>query len=298
MMKPFPVIGPALVAGASLATLVVFRRRHEQEHKQLRALKAAHASLEHRAAALETKVRQLERGASELDRERDEFLATLSHELRSPLNAILGWIELLRLHLEDPAQQAHAIDVIERNAHAEVRIVSDLLDMARLVTGRLQLSRAPVALDGVVREAVSAISDAAATKGIALHVEGNDAARAVGDRARLRQVVAHLLANAIKFTPPGGRVVVRLSSDASGAVLEVADTGIGLAREMLPHVFERFRQAESGLTRPYGGLGLGLAIVRQLVELHGGSVTVDSPGLQRGATFTVRLPRESWTVTC
>ena len=298
MMKPFPGVGPALVAGASLATLFVFRMRQVHEHKQLEALKAEHTSLGRRAAALETKVSQLERSASELDREKDEFLATLSHELRSPLNAILGWVELLRLHLKDPLQQAHAIDVIERNARTEVRVIADLLDMARLVTGRLQLSREPVALDGVVREAVGAISDAAATKGIALHVEGNGAAPVVGDRARLRQVVAHLLGNAMKFTPPGGKVLVRLSGDASGATLQVADTGIGLTREMLPHVFEQFRQAESGLTRPYGGLGLGLAIVRRLVELHGGTVTVDSPGLQQGATFTVRFPPESWTVTC
>jgi signal transduction histidine kinase len=279
-MKHLPAVGSSLLAVVSLMTLVTSRARHEEERKELKK----------RAAALQATVDRLERTAQDIEREKDEFLATLSHELRSPLNAMLGWIELLRLHIKDPAQQAYAIDVIERNAHAEVRIVADLLDMARLVTRRLHLVREPVSLQSVVREASNAVSDAATTKGITVHVDSPDDVHVVGDRARLRQVVSQLLGNAVKFTQPAGRVIVTLGRDASGALIRVADTGIGITREMLPRVFDRFRQAESGLTRTYGGLGLGLALVRHLVELHGGTVEADSRGLQQGATFTVRLP--------
>jgi len=280
-MKHVLLVKSSLFAVASLVTLAVFRAQRD----------TAHAALQDRAAALQAKVARLEHRALELEREKDEFLATLSHELRSPLNAILGWIELLRVHLKDPPQQLHAIDVIERNARAEVRIIADLLDMARLVTHRLHLTREAVSLEGVVREAAGAIGEAAAAKSIALHIESPDAVHVVGDRARLRQVVTQLLANAVKFTPSGGSIRVNLGRDASGAIIQVTDTGIGLSRDMLTRVFERFRQAESGLTRSYGGLGLGLAIARHLVELHGGTVEAASRGLQQGATFTVRLPQ-------
>ena len=290
-MKPLPVVGPSLVAAVSLLALVVSRMRHEEERKRLAALKAAHAVLERHSAALETMVARLQRDVSKVEREKDEFLATLSHELRSPLNTILGWVGLLRLEGRDPLQQAHALDVIERSARAEVRLVADLLDMARLVTGRMALTHEPVFLPTVVREAVNGVSDAAATKGIALHVESPDAVQVIGDRTRLRQVVAHLLANAVKFTEPGGSVSVRVGVEASDAIIQVTDTGVGLTPAMLPRVFDRFRQADSGLTRTHGGLGIGLTIVRHLVALHGGTVEVASPGLHRGSTFTLRLPR-------
>lgn len=292
-MKHLPGVGSSLLTLVSLLRLAASRVRQDEDRKDHTVLKAEHAALEERAAALQTRVDLLERKAQDIEREKDEFLATLSHELRSPLNAILGWIELLRLHLKDPAQQAHAIDVIQRNAHAEVRIIADLLDMARLVTGKLHLALEPVSVQDIVREASHAVSDAATAKGIALDVNTPEAVRVVGDRGRLRQAVTELLANGVKFTPRGGRVMVTLGSDPSGAVIRIADTGVGITREMLPRVFDRFRQAESGLTRTYGGLGLGLTIVRRLVELHGGTVEAESAGLQQGASFTVRLPHGS-----
>jgi signal transduction histidine kinase len=155
----------------------------------------------------------------------------------------------------------------------------------------MQLTREPVSLQTVVREAVSGVGEAAAAKGITLHVEAPDAVHVIGDRARLRQIVAHLVANGVKFTEPGGSASVRLGVDASSAIIQVADTGIGLTPAMLPRVFDGFRQGESGLTRSHGGLGIGLTIVRHLVALHGGTVEVASPGPHRGTTFTVRLPR-------
>jgi signal transduction histidine kinase len=185
----------------------------------------------------------------------------------------------------------HAIDIIERNARTEVRLVSDLLDMARLMTGRLRLVRERVPLQQVVDNAVDAVRSAAAAKQISLQIDAQDAIDVDGDRVRLGQVMTQLLDNAVKFTSLRGSVVVTLSGDTSNALIRVADTGIGISSDMIPRVFDRFRQAESGLTRSYGGLGIGLALVRSLVELHGGTVEAESPGLDRGSTFTVRLPR-------
>jgi signal transduction histidine kinase len=290
-MKRLPAFGYSVVAMGSLLTIAASRARLNGERKNHAALKAAHAALEARTRALQARLDQLEPRALTVERERDQFLATLSHELRSPLNAILGWIELLRLHLREPAQQVHAIDIIERNARAEVRLVSDLLDMARLMTGRLRLVREKVPLQQVVDEAVEAVRSAAATKHISVQVDAQDAIEVDGDRVRLGQVMTQLLDNAVKFTSPRGRVVVTLTADPSNAVIRVTDTGIGISPDMIPCVFDRFRQAESGLTRSYGGLGIGLALVRSLVELHGGTVEAESPGLDRGSTFTVRLPR-------
>ena len=283
-----PAIGSLLLAAPALLTMFA---RHRRQHRAAAELRSSNIALQRRVAALEAQLETMQCGARDIERERDEFLATLSHELRSPLNAILGWIELLRVHIKDAAQQAHAIDIIERNARAEVRVVSDLLDMARLVTRRLQIARAPVSLENVVREAAGAVADTAARRGIALHVDASSAVPAIGDRGRLLQVVAHLLGNAIKFTERGGAVRVTVAGDRSQAIMRVADTGIGIAPDMLSQVFEGFLQAERGLTRRYGGLGLGLAIVKRLVELHGGTVEAASGGPGRGATFTVRLPR-------
>ncbi len=283
-----PVLGSLLLAVAPLLTVVA--RLGRRRLRGTVELRRAHAALECRNAALEAEVDRLSRRAGDVERERDEFLATLSHELRSPLNAMLGWIELLRLHIKDPAQQAHAIDVIERNARAEVRIVNDLLDTARLVTRRLHLIREPVALEEIVQQAVDVVRDAATAKGITLRVRPASGVSAVGDRTRLRQVVVHLLNNAIKFSDRGGEVTVSIDQEPAVALIRVTDTGIGIARDILPVVFDRFRQAERGLTRRYGGLGLGLTIARQLVELHGGTVEAASEGPGKGATFTVRVP--------
>jgi signal transduction histidine kinase len=290
-MRHLPVFGSSFVVLVSLVTMAAARVRLDRERKDLAALRTAHAALEARARSLQASVDELSTRNVDVDRERDQFLATLSHELRSPLNAILGWIELLRLHLQNPAQRAHAIDVIERNARAEVRLVSDLLDLARLTTGRLQLVRERVRLQDIVNDAIDTVRSAAATKHLSLHVDTRDDIDVAGDRIRLRQVVTQLLDNAVKFTSAPGRVAVTISGNDAEAVIRVTDTGAGIRPEMLPHVFDRFRQAESGLTRPYGGLGIGLALVKDLAALHKGTVEVASAGADLGSTFTVRLPR-------
>lgn len=248
------------------------------------------AVLHERIRTLEAQVGRLEEHRRTLEAERDEFLATLSHELRSPLNAMLGWVELLRLHIHDPALQAHALTVIERNARAEARIVDELLQAARLMMHRMPLVREPVALPQVVSVAVDGLRRAADAKEITLEVTTPDGLEIVGDRMQLEHAVTHLLDNAIKFTAHGGRIAVRLDRDDLDAVLTVADTGIGIARDMLPVVFEPFRQLERGLTRRYGGLGLGLTIARHVADLHGGTLTAASGGPGAGSTFTLRLP--------
>jgi signal transduction histidine kinase len=245
---------------------------------------------EARVAALEADQARLAAEAQQALRVRDDFLATLSHELRTPLNAMLGWVQLLRLHVDDPALRGHAIDVIERNARTQVQLVSDLLDVSRIITGRMRLSVEPIDLEDVVHAGVSPLAEAAAAKGVTLVVASEPLAGLVcGDAARLQQVVWNLVSNAIRFTPRGGAVSVRVR-DADGAEITVTDTGIGIAPEVLPFIFDRFRQADSSATRRYGGLGLGLAIVKHLVELHGGTAEASSAGLHRGATFVVRLP--------
>jgi signal transduction histidine kinase/CheY-like chemotaxis protein len=234
------------------------------------------------------------RNAEANSRLKDEFLATVSHELRTPLTAILGWAQLLRRGVPDQQVAAHALEVIERNGQAQLHLVEDLLDVSRIISGKLLLDVRPVDLAAVVRATLEAARPAAESKGIELRPALDAEAGAVaGDADRLQQIVWNLVNNAVKFTPPGGRVEVRLSRAAPGVEIAVSDTGIGIEPKFLPHVFDRFRQADSATTRTYGGLGLGLAIVRQLVELHGGEVSVQSAGAARGATFTVRLPPAS-----
>ena len=222
---------------------------------------------------------------------KDDFLATLSHELRTPLNAMLGWIHMLRLYRDDESIRERAVDVIERNARTQAQLVADLLDVSRLITGKLRLRLARVELRDIVVAACENIRPSADAKGLHLVIETADIHGIVmGDADRLEQVVWNLLSNATKFTPPGGTVTVRLSSRQGGAVIVVSDTGIGIRPEFLPHVFERFRQSDSTSTRAHGGLGLGLAIARHLVELHGGSMYATSEGEGLGATFGIQLP--------
>lgn len=229
--------------------------------------------------------------AEAANRAKDEFLSTLSHELRTPLTPILGFVEILRRGHLSPERIAHALDTIERSARIEARLVNDLLDVSRIVSGKLQLEMERADLPALAQMAVDAVQPAAAARRLTLAAELDPAAGPVfGDPDRLRQVIDNLLTNAIKFTPTGGRVDVRLMASSGEAVIVVADTGIGIAPEMVPHVFERFHQVDGSSTRTQGGLGLGLAIVKHLVEQHGGSVTAASPGVDRGATFTVRLP--------
>ena len=231
------------------------------------------------------------REAQEANRMKDEFLATLSHELRTPLNAIVGWAHVLRGGPLDKAVVARAVDTIDRNARTQTQLISDILDVSRIVTGKLRLSVAPVEMPAVVESSLEAARPAAAAKEIRIEQEIDPLAGPVsGDNDRLQQVVGNLLGNAIKFTPKGGRVKVRLARLESEVEVVVEDSGVGIAPEYLPRLFERFRHPDASTTRPHGGIGLGLAIVRHLVELHGGHVEASSGGRGQGAIFRVRLP--------
>ena len=231
------------------------------------------------------------REAEEASRLKDEFLATLSHELRTPLTSILGWAKLLRSGDLEPEFAARAVDAIERNAVAQTRLINDLLDVSRIITGKLRLEARPVELARVVEAGVESVRPAADARGVSLDVHLDGGAGPVsGDPDRLQQVVWNLLSNAIKFTPQGGSVRVRLARADGHAEVEVTDTGRGIAPEFLPHVFDRFRQADGRITREHGGLGLGLSIARHVVEMHGGTITAESAGEGRGATFRFRLP--------
>jgi signal transduction histidine kinase/ActR/RegA family two-component response regulator len=223
---------------------------------------------------------------------KDEFLATVSHELRTPLNAILGWARMLGAKQLSPDRASHAITIIERNALALAHIIDDLLDVSRIVAGTLHLVPLPVDLIAVAQAAMDAVRPLAVAKNVQLEFSPDLAAveTVSGDAVRLQQVLWNLLANAIKFTPAGGRVALLIQPSKGHLEIRVADTGQGIGPDFLPHVFERFRQADGATTRRHSGLGLGLAIVRQLVELHGGTVDAASEGADRGATFTVRLP--------
>ena len=235
---------------------------------------------------------QAARAEAELaNRAKDEFLATLSHELRTPLSAILIWARLLRSGRLDAEAWARALEVIERNTKLQARLIEDLLEVSRIIAGKLRLEWTPVDLASTVDGAIDAVRAAADAKDITLELElERDLGPVRGDRNRLQQIVWNLVSNAIKFTPSGGSVNVRLARDAQDGMITVRDTGIGIRAEFLPHIFERFRQGDSTSTRIHGGLGLGLAIVRHLVDLHGGTVAARSAGEGRGATFTVRLP--------
>jgi signal transduction histidine kinase len=229
--------------------------------------------------------------AEAANRLKDEFLATLSHELRTPLHAILGWAHVLRSAWPDPATFQRAVDTIERNARSQEQLVSDVLDVSRIVSGKLRLDLQPVDMATVVDAALAAMGPTADAKGVRLeHKLDRGAGQVLGDRDRLQQVAWNLLSNAIKFTPTGGRVAVLLKPVGEELVLAVQDSGSGIDPDLLPHVFERFRQGDSSTTRAHGGLGLGLAIVQDLVELHGGTVRAESLGEGMGATFIVRLP--------
>ncbi|WP_437963164.1 PAS domain S-box protein [Sorangium sp. So ce260] len=229
--------------------------------------------------------------AERVSRVKDDFVATLSHELRSPINAILGWARILRSRAQDAQALARGLEVIERNARLQSDMVSELLDMSRIVSGKLRLDVQPVDLPAVVQGALETVKLAAEAKGIAVVPSIDPGASSLrGDPARLQQVAWNLLSNAVKFTPAGGRIDVALRRAGAHAELSVTDTGPGIAPQFLPHLFERFRQADASSTRKHGGLGIGLSIVKHLVELHGGTVAVASQGEGRGATFTVTLP--------
>jgi PAS domain S-box-containing protein len=229
--------------------------------------------------------------AEAANRAKDEFVATVSHELRTPLNAILGWSRIIRNSKLDEQGFSRALDTIERNAKLQVQLIDDLLDVSRIISGKLRLTVVPLELAPVIEAAIDAIRPAAEAKNIRMQVMlDSNTGLVSGDPDRLQQIVWNLLSNAVKFTDKGGRIQIRLEHFNSHVVTTISDTGKGIPPEFLPFVFDRFRQADSSITRLHGGLGLGLAIVRQLVDLHGGSVQAQSPGEGKGATFSFELP--------
>ena len=250
---------------------------------------AKKAGAEAEKAATENE--RLYKQAEESSRLKEEFLATISHELRTPLSAILGWARMLRLGQLSPESSAKALDTIERNARAQAQLVDDLLDVSRIITGKLRMDVRPADPDSFIDAAVESVRPAADAKGVRVQkVVDTGPISIPGDPVRLQQVVWNLLSNAIKFTPRGGRVQIRSERVNSHLEIVVSDTGQGIAPEFLPHVFDRFRQADQKTSRHHGGMGLGLAIVRHLVEMHGGTVRANSDGEGKGATFTVMLP--------
>jgi PAS domain S-box-containing protein len=239
---------------------------------------------------LEDDLRRRAEDLSAANRAKEDFLATLSHELRTPLNAMLGWTRLLRMGKLDRAAHARALETIERNAHIQEQLIADILDVSRIVTGKLRLELRPIELAPVVEAALDAVRPAAEAKGVQLRWDTRFEGTVLGDPDRLQQVVWNLVVNAIKFTPAGGAVRLTLARVGPSAVITVSDTGEGIAPELLPYIFDRFTQGDASVTRSHGGLGLGLSIVRHIVELHGGRVHAESEGRGRGASFGVHLP--------
>ena len=262
----------------------------ERLERSLRYAMGMHRASEERRQLLERE-QQARLEAQAANRAKDEFLATLSHELRTPLNAILGWTQLLAggQLAEDTAKRA--VEIIERNTRLQARLIDDLLDISRIITGKLRLELKPMMLRSIVDAAVESILPAANAKGIAIVRTSDGASEAIFcDPSRMQQVIWNLLSNAIKFTPEGGLVTVTEGCDGGMVVFTVGDTGAGIEPQFLPHVFDRFRQQDPASTRKHGGLGLGLSIVRHLVELHGGTITARSDGAGLGATFVVKVP--------
>ena len=229
--------------------------------------------------------------AEESSRLKEEFLATLSHELRTPLNAILGWVQMLRSDLLTPARARQAVDVIGRNAHLQSQLIEDILDVSRIITGKLEIERATVSIRQIIETALAGIAPAADAKSLALEQRiPADLPPIEGDAKRLHQVLNNVLSNAVKFTPEGGSIALSCEFDRERLTIQVRDSGTGIAPEFLPFVFDRFRQADSRSTRAHGGLGLGLAITRHLVEQHGGQIRAESDGLGKGTTIVLHLP--------
>ena len=231
---------------------------------------------------------RVERGLRESGRLKDEFLATLSHELRTPLNVILGWTHMLLAEQLPESSRRHAMELIDRNARVQAQLVNDLVDMSRMSTGKLRLELEPLPVVPAIEAALDSIRPSAAMKGLTIETFVTlDDVNILADPTRLQQVLWNLLSNAVKFTPSGGRITISAVKEGERVRIQVTDTGMGIDRAFLPHVFDRFRQADSGTTRGYGGLGLGLAIVHDLIRLHGGEVEAQSAGAGLGATFVV-----------
>jgi signal transduction histidine kinase/CheY-like chemotaxis protein len=288
------LVAPMAVMGRILGTVEVQsyeRGVYGPEHAAIMRFASTLAAVaieNFRLFERETAARAL---AEESNRLKDEFLATLSHELRTPLNAIVGWTDMLRGGRLDAAMSERALETISRNATAQSQLVSDILDVSSIINRKFRLETAPVEIREVVETAVDAVRPVALEKGVALRLVVESPGGIVdGDSRRLQQAICNVLTNAVKFTPPGGRVELVLGGAGDHVEVAVSDTGCGIDPAFLPRVFDRFRQADSTTTREHGGLGIGLSIVRHVVEEHGGSVEAQSDGAGRGATFTLRLP--------
>jgi len=287
---------PLLARGRTLGVLTCFTtrdsgRRHDERDVLLAEELGRRAAMAIDNARLFSLAQGERQRAEEANRLKDDFLATVSHELRTPLTAMLGWMKMLRSGRLPVEKHAKALETVDRNAQAQAQLVEDLLDVSRIISGKLRLDTQPVELVDVIQAALESVRPAADAKDIQLHLElGTVGSRVMGDPGRLQQVVWNLVSNAVKFSPGGSRVRVLLERGDGAAEVTVVDEGPGIPADFLPHLFERFTQLEGGTTRRHGGLGLGLAIVRHLVELHGGTVRAASDGPGRGATFTVRLP--------
>lgn len=279
-------ISPLSYKGQVVGTLTIIEDVTERVTREAEL----QAQIEARSRLL-TSEKLARNDAERANRLKDEFLATISHELRNPLNAILGWAHMLRLGKLNEANTERAVDSIYRNAKSQSQLVADLLDVSRIISGKLRLDVRTVDLIQIINAAIDSIRPSAEAKSIRVQALLDPAAGPIsGDADRLQQVVWNLLSNALKFTPKGGRIQVKLQRIDSHVEIEVSDSGVGISKEFLPYVFDRFRQADASSTRIHGGLGLGLSIVHQLVDLHGGSVSVHSEGEGKGATFTITLP--------
>jgi signal transduction histidine kinase len=276
-----------LERGVQRGALATAKDKLDAARGELNVLRIANADAIEVGENERTKREESER----MGRMKDEFLSNLSHEIRTPLNAIIGWSELLVPGETSKEEMIHGLEVITRNARAQARLIDDLLDMSRVVSGKLRLDVRPVNLPALIGAAIDTVNPAAVAKSMSLtKVIDPIACPVTGDSDRLHQVIWNLLVNAIKFTPTGGSIVVALKRVNSCAELSVSDNGKGISADFLPWVFDRFRQADSSLEKGYSGLGLGLSIVKSLVELHGGSVRVNSDGEGKGTTFIVSLP--------
>jgi PAS domain S-box-containing protein len=277
------------VIGASKVARDISERKKAEEALK-KAMEEAEVANRARLQLLDSE-REARSQAERASRMKDEFLATLSHELRTPLNAVLGWANILRHGNLQGEELKQGLDIIERNARVQAQIIEDLLDMSRIISGKVRLDVQWIELSAVLNESIETLRSTAQAKGVSLQVRLDPFARPIyGDPNRLQQVFWNLLNNAIKFTPKDGKVEVVLKHASTEVQVSVIDTGEGIAPEFLPYIFDRFQQGDSSTTRRHGGLGLGLAIVKQLIELHGGNVRVQSDGLGKGATFSVRLP--------
>ena len=292
MILTLTLFGLVVLEGALLAVLAVILRRAQSVQY------GREASATRDLANLSLEAQQARASAETANRLKDEFLGTLSHELRTPLTAIVAWAHLLKRGQLSPHETARAVDTIIRNAAAQNQIIDELLDVSRIITGKLEIGLQSVDVAAVVQEAIGTVSPAASAKGIHLELAHRSGDSLVtGDPERLRQAFWNLLSNAIKFTPRDGRVTVRVETNGPNVEVIVNDTGLGINPDFLPHIFERFTRDDSSSTRPSRGLGLGLSITRQLLELHGGSIAAESPGVGKGSTFTVRLPRSFITAS-